>query len=274
MTPPQAPGRGHGSAGEVELSVVMPAFNEEANVRVAVERALDALPRCAATWEVIVVDDGSIDGTPDVLDALVEEHHPLVRAIGHDRNLGYGAAIRTGLRHAHGQLLFYTDCDNQFDIGEVEYLVPLMRDHGVAIGFRVYRYDTVLRSVLSWLYNRLAGVIFRLRVRDVDCAFKLMRREVLEHLELDSTDFFIDTEIVARARKWNFDIAQKGVRHYPRFAGETTVLASDIPRTLRTVARMWKRIYFPTKRELNEIRERDVQLAALARERVPERARQ
>jgi dolichol-phosphate mannosyltransferase len=117
----------------------------------------------------------------------------------------------------------------------------------MVIGFRVYRYDTVVRSMLSWGYNRLVRVLFRVRVRDVDCAYKLFRRDVLEKIDIECENFFVDTELVAKARKWNFRIAEKGVRHYPRMAGETTVQASDIPRTLRAVARMWQRIYLPTR---------------------------
>ena len=124
------------------------------------------------------------------------------------------------------------------------------------IGFRVYRYDSVLRSMISWVYNRIVGVLFRVRVRDVDCSFKLMRAEVRTSFRFRPDDFFIDTEIVACARKWNFRIAQKGVRHYPRVAGETTVHPSDVLRTLRTIARMWRRIYMPTPSQAREARRR------------------
>ena len=149
-------------------------------------------------------------------------------------------------------MVFYTDSDNQFDIGELEYFLPLIETNDVVIGFRVYRYDPVLRSLLSWGYNRLVRVLFRVRVRDVDCSFKLFRREALAKIPTESTDFFIDTELVAKARKRNFRIVEKGVRHYARAAGETTVRASDVPRTLRTILRMWRRIYFPTPALLDE----------------------
>jgi dolichol-phosphate mannosyltransferase len=158
-------------------------------------------------------------------------------------NRGYGAALRAGFHEARGDLVFYTDADLQFDIRELRYFLPLMSAADVAVGFRVYRYDAVLRCMLSWTYNRLVRVLFRVRVRDVDCSFKVMRREVFERIDLETTDFFIDTEIVAKARKWNFRIVEKGVRHYPRMAGQSTVRAGDIPRTLRTVGRMWARLY-------------------------------
>lgn len=234
------------------LSVVLPAYNEEPNIAPMVEACLEVLPALAERFEVIVVDDGSSDGTAEAARAIVDRGHPSVRLLCHERNRGYGAAIRTGLQHAEQELIFYTDSDRQFDPGELQYFLPMMGDYDLAIGFRVYRYDAAFRSMISWGYNRLVAVLFRVRVRDVDCAFKLMRAEVRDKVQLMTDDFFIDTELVARARKWNFRIGEKGVRHYPRVAGETTVAAGDIPRTLRTVARMWRRIYMPTRTHRSE----------------------
>lgn len=237
------------------LSVVLPALNEELNVGAMIEASLEVLPSLAEDYEVIVVDDGSRDGTAAVAEEWVERAHPAVRLLIHDRNLGYGAAIRTGLQHATKDLIFYTDADRQFDVGELAYFLPMAVDHDLVVGFRVYRYDAVLRAMISWVYNRIVAVLFRVRVRDVDCAFKLMRAEVRDKLPLQTDDFFIDTEIVASARKWNFRIGEKGVRHYPRVAGETTVAPSDVMRTLRTIARLWRRIYLPTPRQRREAEE-------------------
>ncbi|HEX8054582.1 MAG TPA: glycosyltransferase family 2 protein [Thermoleophilaceae bacterium] len=251
------------------LSIVLPAYNEEQNVRTAVERALGVLEQVAEDYEVIVVDDGSSDGTSDVVRSLVDEHGDRVRLIVHETNIGYGAAIRTGFDCSRYEFVFYTDSDNQFDVAELEYFLPFVEEHDVVIGFRVYRYDTVLRSIMSWVYNRLVGVLFRTRVRDVDCAFKLMRRQVLDHLSLECDNFFIDTELVARARKWNYRIAQKGVRHYPRLAGATTVRPSDVPNTLREVLRMWQRIYFPTRAQLEQYAAHEQHRRARTSEYVP-----
>jgi glycosyltransferase involved in cell wall biosynthesis len=249
------------------VSFVLPAFNEEESLPEAIRRALTALGHVDGSHEVIVVDDGSVDGTSDVARRVAEENPGLIRVLTHARNLGYGAALRTGFDNATRDLVFYTDSDNQYDPDELRYFVPMMAEHDLAIGFRVYRYDRVVRSIVSWFYNRLVGLMFRLRVRDVDCAFKLMRREVLDQIGLECDNFFIDTELVARARKWNFRIAQKGVRHYPRAAGETTVRPSDVPQTLREVGRMWQRIYFPTRAQMDRRAERE----QLRRELVLER---
>jgi glycosyltransferase involved in cell wall biosynthesis len=232
------------------LSIILPAYNEEANISRAVRRALATIPDMARQYEVIVVNDGSRDKTGEVAQALTCERYPNVRLLNHKRNQGYGAALRTGFAAARYELVFFTDSDNQFDISELKHFLPLMRQYDIVTGFRVYRYDPVLRSMLSWIYNRLVGVLFRLRVRDVDCAFKLFRKEAIDKIAPQCNNFFASTEILARGRKWNYRIAQKGVRHYPRTAGETTVRASDIPRTLREISQMWKRIYFPSKSEM------------------------
>jgi glycosyltransferase involved in cell wall biosynthesis len=232
------------------LSIILPAYNEDGNVALAVSRAMTVASSLAHNYEVVVVNDGSSDRTPQIMRALVEEHYPRVRLVSHTRNKGYGAALRTGFSRARYGFIFFTDADNQFDISEIQYFLPLMGQYDIVTGFRVYRYDTVLRSMISWLWNRLVGLLFRVRVRDVDCAFKLFRREALEKITVECDNFFASAELLARARKWNFRIAEKGVRHYPRTAGETTVRPSDIPRTLREVARMWQRIYFPNRRQL------------------------
>ncbi len=226
------------------LSIVLPAYNEEDNIEGAIEEACAVAASAAPAWEVIVVDDGSRDTTAQRV-ARMSKGQPRVHLISFPENRGYGAALRAGFYAARGDLIFYTDSDRQFDLSELRYFLPVMDRTDVAIGFRVYRYDPVLRCLLSWVYNRLVSVVFRARVRDVDCSFKLFRREVLEAIDLETSDFFIDTEMVAKARKWNFRILQKGVKHYPRRAGESTVQASHIPRTLRTVAQMWFRIYLP-----------------------------
>lgn len=232
------------------LSIILPAYNEEENISTAVNRALSVLPDIAQQYEVIVVNDGSRDKTRDVAQTLTCEHYPNVRLLNHVRNHGYGAALRTGFAAARYDLVFFTDSDNQFDISELEHFLPLMRQYDIVTGFRVYRYDPVLRCILSWIYNRLVGVLFRLRVRDVDCAFKLFRKEAIDKIAPRCNNFFASTEILARGRKWNYRIAEKGVRHYPRTAGETTVRPSDIPRTLREISHMWRRIYFPSKSEM------------------------
>jgi dolichol-phosphate mannosyltransferase len=229
------------------LSVVLPAFNEEASLPTALEQCRRLGERLSPI-EVIVVDDGSSDRTVEVF-SQAAEGDPRLRIVRHEHNLGYGKALRSGFAAAAGEFVFYTDADNQFDITELAEHWGLLESLDMLVGYRVYRYDPFPRLVASWAYNRLVRILFRVRVRDIDCSFKVMRRQRLDSIVLLSEDFFIDTELVARARKWNWRIAEVGVRHFPRRAGKTTVRPSDVPRTLRVVLKMWFRIHFPKREE-------------------------
>jgi glycosyltransferase involved in cell wall biosynthesis len=227
----------------VSLTLVLPAYNEEECIGEAIAQSCEYLDRGFLQWQLVVVDDGSTDRTGDIVRAAAQAD-PRVQCVTHSPNRGYGAAIASGFAAARCELVAYTDSDLQFDVRELGHVVQTMLEQraDAVFGYRVYRYDTVLRCLLSWTYNRLVRVLFGVRVRDVDCAFKVFRRPVTEALQLRSTDFFVDTEMVARTARLGLRSIEIGVRHYPRLAGRTTVRPSDIPRTLRTVARMWWRI--------------------------------
>lgn len=232
----------------IDLTVVLPAFNEEASLPAAIDQC-SILIQDLIDWnvEVVVVDDGSHDGSERILKGL-QRDSPWLRVKRHPTNQGYGAALRTGFAASRGRYVFYSDADNQFDLSELKEHIGLMEEFDLVVGFRIYRFDPLTRLVASWFYNRLVRLLFAVRVQDVDCSFKLMRRDRLEKLALASDDFFIDTEIVARARKEHWRIREVGVRHFPRRAGSTTVRPSDVPRTLRRIATMWFQINFSERR--------------------------
>jgi len=227
-----------------ELSLILPAYNEEDNIELAAEKCLKSLDQLVETYELIIVDDGSTDRTSEVINLLAKSHKS-IKCIYHNTNKGYGTALCSGFNHARYKFLFYTDSDNQFDVSEIKYLFPFMNSYDIAVGFRVYRYDTVLRCISSWIYNRLVRLISSVRVRDIDCAFKLFKRDVFEQITIDSKDFFVDTEILIKAHHLGYRIAQIGVRHYPRMAGRTTVRPSNILRTLCELCRIWISVYLP-----------------------------
>ena len=230
------------TAGAPALSVVMPAFNEERNIERAVRSACEAVRPLVADFEVIVVDDGSRDGTPGVLERLRQELGPRLRVVRHPSNLGYGAALRAGFQAARGALVFYTDSDNQFDLRELAEALPLMADHDALLGYRIDRQDPLLRKLVSAGFNALASLAFGMSVRDLNCSFKLFRRERIQGLPIESNDFFVDTEMVARMHRAGWRYVQRGVHHYPRREGRSSVRASDVPRTLVSLARMWRRL--------------------------------
>jgi glycosyltransferase involved in cell wall biosynthesis len=235
-----------GAVNRKSISFVLPAYNEEDNIEKAVRAVVQAAEGLdLEDYEVIAVDDGSRDRTPQILERLRLEN-PHVRPILHPRNLGYADALRTGFTSARLPLVFYTDSDLQFDVREVKNLLPASEDYDIVCGFRIYRYDPLSRLFLAWGYNLVARTIFRLRVRDIDCAFKLFRREVFDVIEIRSKKFFVDTEILAKAHHHGFRMTEIGVRHYPRAGGKSTVRASHVASTLKELIKMWCEIYLGT----------------------------
>jgi glycosyltransferase involved in cell wall biosynthesis len=225
------------------LSIVLPAYNEEENIARQVE-AVDAVCRDLHfdDWEILVVDDGSRDGTRAVCEAL-KASYPKLRLLVHEVNQGYAKALRTGFTSAVMPIVFYTDSDNQFDVREIKNFLPAIEDYDLVCGFRIYRFDPFTRLVLSWGYNLLVRVLFRIRVRDVDCAFKLFRREIFDRIHIESKKFFVDTEILAKAARLDLKMTEIGVRHYPRTAGQSTVRASHVISTLGEILSMWMDIH-------------------------------
>jgi len=225
------------------LSVVLPAYNEAENIEKQV-RAVDDVLRALRfdDYEIVVVDDGSRDRTRAICEGLVADV-PKLRTIVHETNRGYAQALRSGFTSAKMPLVFYTDSDNQFDVRELKNLLAAIDDYDIVCGFRIYRYDPFSRLVLSWGYNLIVRVLFRIRVRDVDCAFKLFRREIFDRIHIESKKFFVDTEILAKASKLGLRMTEIGVRHLPRTAGQSTVRPSHVISTLAEIASMWRDIY-------------------------------
>jgi glycosyltransferase involved in cell wall biosynthesis len=226
------------------ISAVLPAYDEEENIEKATRDMAAVLASLGLReWEVIVVNDGSRDRTGEICDRLAAEDPQHVRVIHHRPNRGYAEALKSGFTSARQQLIFYTDSDNQFDVKELKHLLPLAEAADIVCGFRIYRFDPLTRLILSWGFNLLVRVMFRIPVRDIDCAFKLFRREVFDKVTIESKKFFVDAEVLAKAKYYGFRLVEVGVRHYPRPAGRSTVRASHVFSTLRELAHIWRNIY-------------------------------
>jgi glycosyltransferase involved in cell wall biosynthesis len=228
----------------LELSIVLPAYNEEGNIERAVREADRAAAALVASHEIVAVDDGSRDATGERLARLQQDGGlgGRLQVVRHEVNRGYGTALRDGFAAARGRLVFYTDSDNQFDLMELRDFLPLMGEWDALLGYRRGRQDPPLRLFTSRIFNDLTSLAFGMRIRDLNCSFKLFRRDVLARLPLESRDFFIDAELVARLHRAGFRYRELPVTHYPRTVGRSTVRPGDVPRTLRSMARMWRRI--------------------------------
>ena len=220
------------------LSLVVPAFNEQAGIAEAVAEAHESLAGLGYEFEILVVDDGSRDRTADIVDEL-SATWPRVRLLRHLHNRGYGAALRTGFEEARYELVAFTDADGQFFLDDLDDLIPLTRECPVAVGRRVDRKDPWRRRFLSWGYNAIVRAVLGTGVRDCDCALKVFRREALVHLLPESRGFFVNAEMLSRARRFGWDVAEVGVRHRPRRLGESKVSMMEVPKTFITLARYW-----------------------------------
>ena len=206
------------------LSYFFPAHNEEANLEPLVEEALATLPAIAETFEIVIVDDGSRDATPAIADRLAAAH-PEVRAVHTPTNLGYGGAVRTGLRSARYELVAFTDGDRQFRVADLGRLTARLAGPDapdVVVGYRIRRADPIIRTLYARTYKLANRVWFGLRVTDVDCACKLFRREALEGIAVGSGGAFFSAELLIKLRAKGRRIAEVGVEHFPRTAGSPT----------------------------------------------------
>jgi glycosyltransferase involved in cell wall biosynthesis len=207
-----------------ELSWFFPAHNEEANLEPLVEEAKAALAELADTWEIVIVDDGSRDRTGDLADQLAASD-ARIRAVHHPTNLGYGAALRSGFQAARYPLVAFTDGDRQFRVADLGILTARLLEPDapdVVAGFRIRRADPLLRTVYARLYRLAIRTFFGLRIRDIDCACKLFRREALEGLRVESGGAFFSAELLIKLRESDRRVVEVGVPHYPRTSGSPT----------------------------------------------------
>ncbi len=205
----------------VSISVFFPCYNEQDNITRVVEQALMVLEKLNADFEVIIVDDGSSDSTGQIAEEIAGQEDR-VKVVHHRTNLGYGAALQSGFKAATKELVFYTDGDGQFDINEMPPLLRLIEQYDIVSCYRLDRQDNLIRKINGWCWTKLVCLLFGMKIRDIDCAFKLYKREIFDKIELVSTGALIDAEILARAVRKGYRVTQQGIHHYPRTAGTQT----------------------------------------------------
>jgi len=209
------------------LSVVLPAYNEAENIEEMIGAVMKTVTPLTDDYEIIVVDDGSRDGTGDVVRRVAAEH-PQVRLVQHEVNRGYGAALYSGLRAAEKDLVFFTDADRQFELADLHKFWPEIEDVDMVIGYRPDRADPFHRRLFGWGWSWLTNLLFGYTARDVDCAFKLFRREVIDSVEIKSMGATFSAEFLVRAKAKGFTIRELPVRHLPRLAGSQTGSRLDV----------------------------------------------
>jgi len=225
-----------------DISVIFPAFNEEGNIQCTVETVLKVLPEVATRWEVIVVDDGSSDATALVCDRL-KARYSEVEVIRHEQNRGYGAALKSGIMSAKYDLIFFSDSDGQFDFRELQQLICWSEDYDIVAGYRAKRHDPLHRRINALGWNVLVRLVLGIKIRDIDCAFKLFRRSVFDHIQIRCVGAMVNTEILAQATRLGMRIHQVKVNHFPRRYGKQS---GANPRVIiiafRELSRLWRKL--------------------------------
>jgi glycosyltransferase involved in cell wall biosynthesis len=228
------------------ISVFFPAYNDAGTIPSMVLTALMTVRELTDDYEVIVVNDGSADHTGEVLDE-VARHFDRVRVIHHQANRGYGGAVRSGLSAATKELVFYTDGDAQYDPRELRLLYEALRDDvDLVNGYKIGRSDPLHRVVIGKVYCWIVKLLFGLRVRDVDCDFRLMRRSMFDRIQLASDSGVICVELMKKIQDAGFGIAEVPVHHYHRAYGKSQFF--NFRRLWRTGVQLiglWRELRWP-----------------------------
>jgi glycosyltransferase involved in cell wall biosynthesis len=222
----------------VALSVVLPAFNEEENIEKTVTQTISYLEKNIKEYEIIVVNDGSTDRTGEIVKEIAAANNK-VSLFNHPKNQGYGAALRGGFEMASLDYIFLMDSDGQFDIGELDRFFPFL-DHSTAvIGYREKRADSFIREVNTWLYHIFTRLVLGLRLRDIDCAFKIFPRAAYEKIRpIKSGGALFSAELLIKLIRNGIRIKEIPVSHYPRLFGQQT--GANLSVILRMFRECWK----------------------------------
>jgi glycosyltransferase involved in cell wall biosynthesis len=226
------------------LSVFFPAYNDAPSLPALIGKAFATLREHVADYEVIVINDGSWDNTGAVLEELRRQYAPHMRVVTHERNRGYGGALRSGFAAAKKDWVFYTDGDGQYDPSELPRLLALVRpDTGLVNGYKLERHDPSHRIWIGNTYNFCARLLFRVQIRDIDCDYRLIRRELLDRIQLISTSGTICVELVRKIEISGCGVIEIGVRHYPRLHGRSQFFrVRSLLKTLFELIRLWIRV--------------------------------
>lgn len=204
-----------------DISVFLPVFNEGENIKKSVLTIKKYLQKRFRNFEISIISDGSTDDTNKIVGKLAKRDKR-IKLFTRKRRLGYGAGLRAGFLHSSGDLIFYTDADNQFNIEDMDKLFPLLEKYDIVSAYRIKRKDPLMRIFIADFYNFLVRIFFGLRIRDVDASFKLYKKEVFDKIKLVTNTGLTDAEVLIKAQKFGFKIGQIGVKHYPRLHGRTS----------------------------------------------------
>jgi glycosyltransferase involved in cell wall biosynthesis len=221
------------------VSLFFPVYKDERTVRTVTQKARLLLASLGCAYEIVIVNDGSPDGSGAIADELAREH-PEVRVVHHAKNLGYGSAVRSGIEASRYEIVCMTDGDDEYEVEDFRKLLKLRQHYDLIITFRYRKIYSSSRIFVSWVYNIVLRFLFRTPFRDVSTGLRLVRRAVLQDVELESTSPFIGAELAIKTMLKGYRVGEVGIQTFPRSFGRGS--STSIPNILATIADMW-RIY-------------------------------
>lgn len=221
------------------ISAFFPAYNDEGTIEKMVLTAISTLKQITRDYEVIVVDDCSPDNSGKIADNLSKRFKE-VQVVHHKRNMGYGGALKSGFKNAKKDLIFYTDGDGQYDVRELKKLFPLIKEADVVNGYKISRGDSLHRTILGRMYHWGAKIFFNLKVKDVDCDFRLMKRSIFNKIKLKSNSGIICIEMIKKIQSNGYVIKEVPIQHYPRICGKSQFFKiKNVLNVFRDFIKLW-----------------------------------
>jgi glycosyltransferase involved in cell wall biosynthesis len=228
---------------DLRVSLFFPVFRDERSVRTVAEKALRLLPELCSDYEIIIVDDGSPDRSGAIADELAREH-AAIRVIHHETNRGYGAAVRSGLAASRFDYVCLTDGDDEYEVEDFRKLLALRHRYDLVITFRYKKIYSSSRIFISWVYNKLLRLLFRMPFRDVSTGLRMIRKSVVDELALESTSPFVGAEIAIKTMLKGYPIGEVGIQTFPRAFGKGgTVSVANIVATMRDGLHVYRHVF-------------------------------
>lgn len=227
------------------MVIFFPVYCDESTVETVAKKSIKVLSDVSSIYKVIIVDDGSPDKSGEIADKLAKEYPDKIISIHHEKNFGYGAALKTGFKYSLDyDWICFTDGDNQYDVDEIYHLSKLFHHYDLIVTFRYYKIYGTLRIFISFVYNLVIRWLFKSRLRDHNCGLKMIRSSVIKDMELTSTSPFIGAEIIIKAMVQGYQIGEVGIKTYPRKFGEShSTSISNIIASVQDMFRVYKNIF-------------------------------
>jgi glycosyltransferase involved in cell wall biosynthesis len=232
------------NAEKPSIVIFFPAYKDEGTIEIVAKKSLKVLSDIASEYKVIIVDDGSPDRSGEIADRLAAQY-PEITAVHHERNLGYGAALKTGFKHSLDyDWICFTDGDNQYDVNELYHLSKLFHHYDLIVTFRYTKIYGTLRIFTSYMYNLIIRSLFKSHLRDHNCGLKVIRSNVIKEMEIISSSAFIGAEIIINAMVKGYPIGEAGIKTYPRTFGQSSVMSlRHITSSIQDMFRVYVKIF-------------------------------